>query len=283
MKAPHSAYKWSAALVLASGFGLVSGCDQFGSGGWLDSQGEKWTIQALEFRGPGSTDTAQQIADTLRQARGVVPEKVRVRSFGDVARIYYGTYYRRVKPRTREREDSPELERDLKMLKELVDERGRHCFLAARRVLAPSEAADRPEWNLRNSNAKYSLQVGVYYNDASMYDRRKAAVEKCAELRAKGYEAYYFHGETCSMVTVGAFGPEAVVDEHGKVRFIKAPDGSRRQVAYRYSREVESLRKKPDCEYNLTNDNIEYNIGKWGRRVPVRSLLVRVEDLDRTS
>jgi hypothetical protein len=145
---------------------------------------------------------------------------------------------------------------------------------------APSADASYPEWDLAIAEAEFSLQVAVYYNDDKMHDRKKAAVEKCRQLRRKGYQAYYHHGVTCSIVTVGAFGPEALVDESGRVRYITPRHGPKRQVAYRYGDDVLALQKKPECQYNLTNDNIEYNIDERGNAVPVRSLLVRVGDLD---
>ena len=176
------------------------------------------------------------------------------------------------------RASSRELNNDLEMLHELIDDEERRFFITARRVVAPSQhGVTSSEWDLRDANATYTLQVGVYYNDANLQRRKAAAVAKCDALRAKGLEAYYYHADTCSMVTVGAFGPEAVLDNRGQVRFVGR--GNRQtQVAHHYGPEVVSLQKRDVCKYNRTNDNIEYNIEANGKRVPVWSMLVHVPE-----
>ncbi len=253
------------------------GCEGAGraSGGWFEPQGERWTILCLELHGPACARSARNVAKALETTPGIDAKEVRVVARGDRARIYYGTYYRKVEPTTRTRAPSPQLERDLMLLRELVDEQGQRYFLGARRVLAPSPEAEHPPWDLRNTEATYTLQVAVYYNDAAMRQRKRAALEKCRQLRRKGFEAYYCHGQTSSMVTVGAFGPEALLDKDGRVRHIEA-GGVQRPVAHRYCDEIIALQARPECRYNLTNDNIEYNIDENGRRAPVRSLVVRV-------
>jgi hypothetical protein len=238
-------------------------------------RGEKWTILCLELGGPESTQNARQIAKALKRTPGLDASEVKVVSQGRQTWIYYGTYYRKVDATTRTRSPSPELERDITLLRELVDEQGQRYFLGARRMPAPSAEADYAPWALQNTDATYTLQVAVYYNDAKLHERKKAALEKCRQLRKKGYEAYYYHGQTSSMVTVGTFGPEALLDKHGRVRYVDH-DGVQRPVAHRYCDEIIALQQKPECMYNLTNDNIEYNIDQDGRSVPVRSMVVRV-------
>ncbi|MFQ5490656.1 MAG: hypothetical protein ACE5GE_08035, partial [Phycisphaerae bacterium] len=202
--------------VLGLGCTMQSG----DSRGWFAPQGERWTIQCVEFQGPGCERNVRQVAAALKRSPGVDAKKVWVQAQTDKACLYYGTYYRKVDPETRVRKPSPELAADLAMLRDLVDDEGRRFFMGARRVPAPSTTAGHAAWDLRRVDATYTLQVGVYYNDAKLHDRQKAAVEKCRQLRSQGFEAYYFHGDTCSMVTVGAFGPEAVLDPRGQVRFI---------------------------------------------------------------
>ncbi len=255
----------------------LAGCAGLGaaSGGWFEPQGERWTILCLEVCGAEAARTTADVAQVLKDAPGIDPGEVRVANSGEWSRIYYGTYYRKVKPGTRQRERSEKMERDLLLLHELVDEQGRRFFLGARRVPAPGAEAEYAPWHLRNTDAVYTLQVAVYYNDSRMQHRRKAALAKCRRLREQGLEAYYYHGQSVSMVTVGAFGPDAVRDSEGRVRDLDR-GGQRWPVAHRYSPEVEALQQRPECAYNLTNDNIEYNINEQGNSVPVRSMLVRV-------
>lgn len=78
-----------------------------------------------------------------------------------------------------------------------------------------------PEWDLRTvrdrfgSAAVYTLQIGVYTrldgrmpSQSDVAEFRKAAEAAVAELRAEGEQAFYFHGPTSSMVTVGVFGED---------------------------------------------------------------------------
>ncbi len=259
-----------------------AGCSGANSGGWFAPRGERWTILALEIRGVGCQATAEEIAEGLRRTEGIKPKEVRVRSEGDLARIYYGTYYRRVDPDTRERSIPNKLREDLLLLKELGDPQGRHYFLQARKVPTPNRDVGKSEWDLRRADGVYTLQVAVYFNDEELHRRKLAAVAKVRQLRGRGFEAYYYHGESKSMVTVGTFGDEAVVDQHGQVRYIDT-GGSKQQVVHRYSDEVSALQKRPEGMYNLTNDAVWYNRDDQGNRVPVRSLLVRmpIDDLQR--
>ncbi|GAG17303.1 unnamed protein product, partial [marine sediment metagenome] len=83
----------------------------------------------------------------------------------------------------------------------------------------------------------------------------------CKLLRKKGYEAYYYHGNACSIVTVGAFGPSAV---------ITGSDG----LTY-YSSEVLALQREELLKYNLLNGSV-YRVRDEGVSVPVPSRLVEI-------
>lgn len=84
---------------------------------------------------------------------------------------------------------------------------------AAAFLAPPPEASDPgqlPELNLeaaRNTfgdRAQYTLQIGVY--EARNRDEAKRAAEEAAlRLRREGELAFYYHGPTRSMVTVGVF------------------------------------------------------------------------------
>jgi hypothetical protein len=254
----------------------VAGCSEAGQpGGWFAPQGERWTILCLELQGPDCQVTAGEIADVLRRTKGIDPKEVRVAAERGTARIHYGTYYRQVDPTTQKRSIPERMRADLLLLKELADAEGVHYFLHARKVPFPDRDVGEPEWDLRRAEGLYTLQVAVYFNTTEMQSRKLAAVEKARQLRNKGLEAYYYHGQAQSIVTVGLFGEDAVVApvdrvHRGKVRVEPG------QVVERYSDEVLALQKKPECAYNLTNDAIWYNIDRHGNRVPVRSMLVRI-------
>jgi hypothetical protein len=259
--------------LLKRGFGLavvaaLAGC----------AQSERWTILCLELEGPGAEATARQIAQVLRRTPQIDARSIRVlpETDGAKANIYYGSYERRIDPRTGARSIPAAMERDMVLLKELADPDGLRYFLRARKVPFPSADVGRPEWDLRRADGVYTLQVAVYFNTDKMRQRKKAAAEKTRQLRARGLEAYYYHGPTRSLVTVGSFGEDALLDQVGQVRHIEI-GGQRRQVAHHYAPDVVELQKHADCRYNLTNDDIWHDVDqRTGQRYTVRSMLVRI-------
>ena len=94
------------------------------------------------------------------------------------------------------------------------------------------------------------------------WDFKLAAAEYCRYLREQGYEAYYDHGEGCSIVTVGAFGPEAVRrDPRGEAI---------------YSPEVVSLQRDELLKYNRLNGAVYRGRSGSGEMVREPSRLVHV-------
>lgn len=117
---------------------------------------------------------------------------------------------------------------------------------------AATDPAALPEEDLRSVRARlgpravYTLQVGIYrrLDDAQggisaqeLATIRKAAEEAVRALRARGEEAFYYHSEQSSSVTVGVFGEEDVVmqepDELGRMRPLPQPRQSPRLLAVR--------------------------------------------------
>ncbi len=92
-------------------------------------------------------------------------------------------------------------------------------------ILAPpwadESAGSMPEFDLRNAKAQYgkdalyTLQVGIYGridrtrpDPDELMEYRQAAEQAVAQLRADGEEAFYYHGPTSSIVSVGIFDEE---------------------------------------------------------------------------
>lgn len=77
-----------------------------------------------------------------------------------------------------------------------------------------------PEWDLRNAKKAngdwviYTLQMAVYKRidqagtKEEMAEFRATAEKAVATLRREGEQAYYYHGPTGSMVTIGLFGKD---------------------------------------------------------------------------
>jgi hypothetical protein len=70
--------------------------------------------------------------------------------------------------------------------------------------------SEHPEWEISNAKGYWSLNVGVFYNEGGMRERKKASEEYVKILRGEGVEAYFHHGAERSSVCVGAFPKEAI-------------------------------------------------------------------------
>ncbi len=248
----QSKHAWFAAWTLCLVLGLT-GCQ-----GAL--RGEPWTIECLTLRGAEHREHSDAIADALRQFDGVATGKVRVHHTLEASTIYYGRYFRRIDREKGLRPIPDKLRDELAMIQELVDDHGRRVFIAARMVREPLPDVGPPEWNLENTDGVYTLQVAAFESTPGQPDYKRAAARYAAQLRKKGYEAYYHHGESASVVTVGTFNRNAVITRDGR------PD---------YSQAVRALQQKETFIYNLTNGDVWHAIVD-GKKAPVRSLLVEI-------
>ncbi len=226
--------------------------------------GQPWTIECLELHGEERTQNAEAVAEALRGAGGLNADRVSVTHDDERSVIYYGRYDRRIDRARGERKIPEQLREDLEHIKELMDDRGRRLFLGARMVPVPWPDVGREAWNLENADGVYSLQVGAFESTPELPNFKEAALAFTTALRDTGYEAYYYHSEALSIVTVGSFGAEAVTDVNGITG---------------YSHEVYELQEKESFQYNLTNGSI-WHVNVDGARAPVRSLLVPIPKKD---
>jgi hypothetical protein len=126
---------------------------------------------------------------------------------GDSESILYYGYYRTVTDAS----DSGEMQRaqnDRRKIDMMTDKMGDRPFHGA--IFVGLDAPDPqapPQWNLVNAQGAYSLQIAVYKDNPQ---RKEAAVETVKAARAQGVEAYYYHGESASLVCVGSW-PESAV------------------------------------------------------------------------
>lgn len=257
---------WAVTLVGLLG---ACGCASNSAGGLASGfapKGSPWTIQCAEVQGADRALQIERIAAALRRTPGIRPNDVFVRVEGDAfARLYYGTYYRRTDPETRKRSMPAQMREDLELVRQLGDETGRRYFLHARPVRMPMPDVGDPAWALERVRARYSLQVAIFEPTDDFQEFKRAAAEYCAWLRKQGYEAYYHHANASSMVTVGAFGPEAVIT--GK-------DGR----TY-YSSAVLALQRDTNLRYNLLNGSPYRVRNDAGVMVRAPSFLVEVPQL----
>lgn len=231
--------------------------------GGCASKGAPWTIRCLELQGPNHVQRMEQIAETLKRTPGIRPGDIRYTDDPDgFSRLYYGTYRRRTDPETGKRNIPKRAGDDLVLLKQLGVDSGKRFFVQAMLVPMPTADVGDPRWALKDAEGVYSLQVAVFEPTDDFWECKKAAAEYCAMLRKKGYEAYYHHAPASSMVTVGSFGPEAVIEQ---------PRG-----LPRYSAKVMALQREELLKYNLVNYGIMRVKTESGERVPVPSRLVKI-------
>jgi hypothetical protein len=234
-------------------------------------RGAPWTVRCLEVQGSNRVETVERIAEVLKRTAGIRANELFIRDGADgVARLYYGTYYRKLEPSAKKPADNvrpipAKMRQDLDLIKELVTETCQRPFIQAIPVRMPLPDVGNPEWDLRRVSASYSLQVAVFEPTDDFWDYKQAAADYSAFLREQGHEAFYYHGPAASIVTVGRFGAEAVVtrNEGGAFRTY-------------YSSEVIALQKQPLLQYNIVNGGVYKVKDDRGVMVPMTSRLVEV-------
>ena len=207
-----------------------------------------WAIVVGVYTGMGAFDRAQSAAGRLRESFGLTGARAEPRSNGAV--VLVGGY------------DSPaddRAQRDLARLHEMEIDGAtpfRTAFLAPQG--GPVEGSF-PKLNLANARenhgdgAKYTLQVAVYESEDGR-EARRAAEEATQAFRRDGELAFYYHGPTKSMVTIGLFGDRDYDPQTG-----------------RRSKELRDLQQR--FPYNLLNGRtiIERRIG--GKRTQPSTLV----------
>ncbi len=169
--------------------------------------GGEWSI-VLSRVASGRADHAEMMLGTIQQQGGLGSAYIDERSNGVV--IAYGHYTG---------SDDPRAKSELKRVRAMTLNGGTP-FAGA--YLAPPSRTDlqgsNAEFDLRNvksrvgENAVYTLQIGVYGSDnlstptaGELAEFRRAAELAVVNLRAENVEAFYYHGASRSMVTVGVF------------------------------------------------------------------------------
>lgn len=166
---------------------------------------EGWGILLETFSGAGHVERARQRREQVARALGRTDVYAQVRSRGSV--VVLGSY---------SGPNDPRAQRDLRAVQS-VTVAGRRPY--ERSYLSPpppppTDVGDLPELNLLSarrlvgSDALYTLQVAVF--EGRNHERAKRDAEKHAlTLRQRGEMAFYYHGPTKSMVTIGIFGEQA--------------------------------------------------------------------------
>lgn len=162
---------------------------------------ENLTVVLIEYRGPDSATAGDRLARELA-TNGL--KDVFVVAGPDVTSVCAG-HFASWKDR--------EADKMLRTVRQIRDASGQTPFASVMLVPVP-EAAPANAWPIENAKGVYTLHVATWGLD--MANRERAAQAHAAELRAKGFEAYVYHGPRFSMVTIGGFGPN-IFDDPSKV------------------------------------------------------------------
>lgn len=155
-----------------------------------------WSVALASYSGEGH---AERAARALERVRGLGLPDARIEARGSGSVVTLGSF---ADPA------SAEAKAALARARGIVVE-GEPVFAGAF-LAPPSRGAVAGKNDLRGArdefgkSVRYTLQVGVY-ESKERREAERAAEEAAAALRRAGEPAYYFHGPTRSMVTVGAF------------------------------------------------------------------------------
>lgn len=177
----------------------------------IDQQGPPWSIVLGTFSGDdhenAARDACEKLGERIPELRGAV-----VKSTPRGSMILWGSY---VGP------EDPAARKEVERLK-AYEYKGARPFATA--MLVRPEVTRKPPTgpndlrNLRRRFPKtdplYSLQVAAWADfdgTKKLEEIRRSAEAYAAQLRAKGYEAWFNHDDDLKMsvVTVGAFGNDA--------------------------------------------------------------------------
>jgi len=249
--------------------------DDFWKGEWTGASGpsagdeEFWTVECAAFSGDKHQELADKLATSLKRVGEIDAEDVWVVHGPKASRVLHGRYqlaYVKAEVASEEHAEgdlfvklSNEIKTDTAFIRKLAFD-DQYPFFSARPVPLPPDDVGPPEWDLRNAEGEYTLNVGVTYNTEALHNYKEAAVEWVRDLRDRGYEAYYYHSpeQARTSICVGTFGPDARIE----------------------NAEVKALRDREELKYNLENGHIMYRIGsdEEGNRVRMAnwSFLARI-------
>jgi hypothetical protein len=172
-----------------------------------------WSIIIEAFRGDDQEAAARAGIDKVRMQGGLADAYLDHR--GEATVIAFGRY-----PDPASKEARADLDR-VRGVEIPMNGTPQKVFLSA--FLAPPADihGTRPEYDLRNAKklngdwVLYTLQVGVYSREdrkpaspADMAEFRKMAEQAVLKLRSEGEQAFYYHGPSRSVVTIGLWGTD---------------------------------------------------------------------------
>lgn len=271
----HRAVHGAALLALFAGtFGAV-GCQQAVG---------TYAIEVVRIPPPEAERTIYALLDRLEQTDQVNTDLLEIDFDADgVGYIFYGEYTRYWDAMAERESYRPDPRPDLQLIRDLTTDRRNYPFRLAQLVSRSDLARANVDWDARYAPGFFSVQVAAFENRADFSNRKQAAEQYCAQLRAEGHEAYFHHGVETSTVLVGSF-PESAIQQQR----VESRRGGTRQdgwgrIDFVQPRVVDArmrmlLDRFPNSLYNgsiaksITRDRVT------GKRVetPMKSFVVRL-------
>ena len=163
----------------------------------------RWTIVLGVFSSADHAERAAAAVEALRPWAKALPSEARPQRRGRGTAVVVGSYAS---------SSDEAAKKDLGAVRAIMSENGKPAFPGA--FLAPpatrEDPGQLPRYHLLKAreefggSVRYTLQVAVY-ESPDREEAKRAAEQAAAVLRKEGEPAYYFHGVTQSMVTLGAF------------------------------------------------------------------------------
>jgi hypothetical protein len=171
----------------------------------------KYTILLLRYTDPDHVRMSKLALETSKKKSGL-KDFFLVHSDSESV-LYYGGY-KEIDPRL-DSDEAMRFREDMQRLANVVID-GSRPFGGAIGAGLPTPDPEAPaEWNIRNAEGTWSLEIAAFKDRP---DRKQAAVDAVKELRKENVPAYYFHGPTTSSVLIGAFPASAVEIVEGSAK-----------------------------------------------------------------
>lgn len=243
-------------LLLGCVLFVCSGCNNSFRGGNMfagSSEDAQYTILMKEFSGPNAGELAK-----LHKKRA--PEYT---GWTDIELVYKSNTYQLLRGLYPSRNEAMA---DLDEVQSWRSPQGKQLFSDARIIAIPGEDVGPKEWNLKYvKEGYYSYQVAVFFDmykkdypdlRSDYVGRKKFAVQYCSRLRRHGYEAYFYHGPTNSIVSIGTFDKKAMQTKQIAVYHPETGDKTFREKHLTISKEMKKLQKKfPHMQINGTGQS----------------------------
>lgn len=217
-----------------------------------------WSILIQSFTGPDAKRNAASLMYRLRHTQAL-PD-LWIKQVGEQFHVMRGRYSNR---------NTLPAMRDLEQTRMVpIDSQQRFQSIELARLSTMTVNVDSLDARQHRDRSSYSLQVAVF-DLSSPKASRRAAERKAAELRKSGHNAFYYHGQSRSMVTVGLFSDKDRVP-------VKTILPSGKQVyQYTYGPRIKELQE--DFPHNLVNGKLHYEQLPGGTNRPQASSLIHIK------